>query len=119
MNEIFPKERRRYRRYIVQGQVRFRINSSEASGELVNFSQGGLLVRSQAVLPPGTQATFRVTASCYPNAFDVAGEVVGVKDALLAIKFLEQPKSVHQLLEWLERENVPWTGTFGSEDPAT
>lgn len=119
MNAIVWKERRRYRRYIVSGQVRIRTNSSETPAELVNFGQGGLLVRSHVVLPVGTQAAICVTASCYPNAFDVAGEVVGGKDDLVAIKFLGQANGVKELLHWLVQENFPWTGTFDSQSGET
>lgn len=114
MNATMRKERRRHRRYIVSGQVKLRTESFVVQGELVNFGQGGMLVRSGLVLLVGTQMRARVTAFCYPYAFDVAGEVVSTKNALMAIKFLEQPNGVQELLYWLEQENFPWTGTFDS-----
>ena len=118
MRANFLRERRRHRRYILPGQVRFRINSFEASGELVNFGQGGLLMRSRVALPVGTQMSLRVQASCYPSAFETPAEIVGVKNALMALKFLEQPHGVQELLLWLERENFPWTGTFADLESA-
>lgn len=117
MNPIVWRERRRYRRYIVSGQVRIRTNSAETVGELVNFGQGGLQVRSQSVLPVGTQAVFCVTAFCYPNPFDIAGEIVGGKNDLMAVKFLGSANGVNELLHWLDQENFPWTGTFDSNPP--
>ena len=113
-NPALRIERRRYRRYIVRGMVRFRIDSIEVSGDLVNFGQGGMLIRSSFVLPEGTQLPIQVVAFCYPYSFAVPGRVVGAKGELMAIKFLQIPDGVTELLHWLERENVPWTGTYAS-----
>ncbi|MBI1956023.1 MAG: PilZ domain-containing protein [Acidobacteria bacterium] len=109
MDSNISRERRRYRRYIVQGRVKFRIGSAETLGDVVNFGQGGMLIRSGVVLPEGSETTIQVKASCYPDAFEVSGQVVGVKNGRMAIKFLKKPKAVEELLLCLAQENYPWT----------
>jgi hypothetical protein len=51
--------------------------------------------------------------------FSVPGQVVGIGNSLLSIKFLERTSGAKELLLWLESENYPWTGgsTSAVEDP--
>ena len=114
MNAVLRKERRRYRRYIVGGKVWFRIDTIEASADLVNFGPGGMLIRSRFVLPEGTHLPIQVMAFRYPNSFAVPGRVVDGKGELMAIKFLKLTDGVKELLQWLEQENYPWTVAYAS-----
>jgi hypothetical protein len=109
-------ERRRHRRYIVRGRVRFMLDSLEVWGDLVNFGQGGLLIRSRFEIPAGTRLDIRVMAFCFPSAVDGIGEVVGGRGELLALQYLEKSSEADDLLRWLEQEHCPWTGTF--DDPS-
>jgi len=116
MHSEYTVERRKHRRYIVRGRVRFPIDALEAWGELLNFGHGGMLIRSQFAPPSGTRLPFRILAFCYPNTFAVPGAIVGEKGRLTAIQFLERAEGIEELLQWLERENFPWTGADCTED---
>ncbi|MGH9784432.1 MAG: PilZ domain-containing protein [Terriglobia bacterium] len=105
-------ERRRYRRYIVAGSVRFVMNFGAGSTELVNLGEGGMLIRAAAVLADGATGTFHVVPSRYPLEFEVEGQVVGGKDDLVAIQFPQKHHAVSALIQRLEQENCPWTGTI-------
>ena len=109
-------ERRKHRRYIVRGRTRFTIDSLEIWAELVNFGEGGLLIRSSFDLPVGTRMDLRILTFCYPIAVDAIGQVVGGRGDLLAIQFAEKPAEADRLLRWLEAEHCPWTGTFDDPD---
>ena len=112
----FPAERRKHRRYIVRGMVSFRADGLIRTGELVNFGCGGMLVRSNYVLPEGSEVSFRVVAYCYPSSFEARAQVVGGRISLMALQFLERPAGVDELLLWLEQEHCPWTGTFSPDE---
>ena len=116
MKTNYPVERRKHRRYIVRGRVKFTVDSLELWGDLVNFGHGGMLIRSRYEVPEKTALTFRVIAYCYPNSFEVPGRIVGGKESLLAIRFLERTDGAGELLRWLEGENFPWTGGSSSEE---
>ena len=109
-------ERRRHRRYIVRGRTRLTIDSLENWAELVNFGEGGLLIRSSLELPAGTRVNLRILAFCYPIGVDAYGQVVGGRGDLLAIQFVEKPTEAERLLRWLEVEHYPWTGIFDDPD---
>jgi hypothetical protein len=111
-----PIERRKYRRYIVRGRMRFTIDSLEVWAEMVNFGEGGVLMRSMFDLPVGTRLDLRVLAFGYPLAVEGIGQVVGGRGDLLAIQFIEKSPEAAHFLRWLEMEHYPWTGTF--DDPA-
>lgn len=116
MGLYLANDRRRYRRYIVQGHVWFLLDSVQVSGELLNVGLGGILFRSGVVLPEGREQTIHMVASCYPVAFEVQGEIVRVTDDRIAFRFLNQPQGLYELLLWLDQENSPWTGSNASAD---
>ena len=112
-NMIPVIERRKHRRYIVSGRVRFVTGFDTGLASLVNLGEGGILIRSRALLPLGTKATFRVVPSQCPIEIEIEGRVVGVKDGLLAVRFLEKRQEVSDCVRWLASENCPWTGSVG------
>jgi hypothetical protein len=116
-------ERRKHRRYIVDGTVRFTVGPVSVSGALINFGHGGMLVRADGMLgemvSEAAQLDFQVTAYCYPETFRVLGEIVGGKNSLLAVKFLERPHGAKELLLWLEGENFPWTSSSSTLETLT
>ena len=116
METNYPVERRKHRRYIVRGRVKFTVDSLELWGDLINFGHGGMLIRSRYEVPENTKFNFRVIAYCYPNSIKVPGQIVGGKESLLAIQFLERTDGATELLRWLESENFPWTGGSSSKE---
>ncbi|OFW45079.1 MAG: hypothetical protein A3J28_00765 [Acidobacteria bacterium RIFCSPLOWO2_12_FULL_60_22] len=117
MDSVVQNERRRYRRYIVRGEVKLRSGSVETSGGLVNLGQGGMLIRSGVALAEGREMTIHAKVAGYPNPLEVPGRVIRVQDELTAIQFLKPLDNGHELLLWLARENYPWTGTDASDGP--
>ena len=110
-------ERRNHRRFIVSGRVRIVKGFDTGLGSLVNLGEGGILLRSRALFPEGAKATFHVSPSGCPIEFEIEGQVVGVKDDLMAVRFLEERQEVSYCLRWLASENCPWTGTVSIETP--
>ena len=119
VNMIPSTERRRQRRFIVYVRVRFVTGFDSGLGSLVNLGEGGILFRSRAPFPEGTTATFYVSPAGCPVEIEIEGQVVGVKDGLLAVRFLEERPEVSLCLRWLASENCPWTGTAAIETPGT
>ena len=118
-NTIPSTERRKHRRFIVSGRVRLVRGFDTALGSLVNLGEGGILVRSQVPYPEGANATCQVSPRGCPIEFEIEGQVVGVKDELMAVRFLEERSEVSLCLRWLASENCPWTGTAAIETPGT
>jgi len=113
-------ERRKHRRFIVSGKVRFVAGFDSGLGTLVNLGEGGILIRSGALFPEGTKATFQVYPSRCPIELEIKGQVVGVQpagvnDSLMAVRFLEDRPEVSDCVRWLASENCPWTGTVATE----
>ena len=104
-------DRRRFRRYIVAGSIRFVVDLGAGSTELVNLGEGGMLIQAANGLSDGAAGTFHVVPSRYPLPFEVEGEVVGGKEDFVAVRFLQKHATVSALIQWLEQENCPWTGT--------
>jgi len=91
------------------------MNFKTGSGVLVNLSEGGMLMRSDFVLPVGTTGTLHFTPSNGPFEIEAEGEVVGVQGDLVAIRFLQKPETASWLMQWLEREHYPWTGSIATD----
>jgi len=104
------RKRRASVRYIIGGQVIFHTGSPDSCGGLVNIGQYGMLVRTQVQVPEGTEFRIGLTVEGYPNPLQCDGQVVGAKQDLLAVKLLRESEGMIHLLQWLGRENVPWTG---------
>ena len=110
MNPMGGPERRRNVRYIVGGQVILCTGSPDSSGNLVNLGQYGILVRTNVRVPAGTQFRIGFTVDGYDTPFRCESQVVGIHSDLLAVKFLGEMAELAPLLQWLDQENVPWTG---------
>jgi hypothetical protein len=104
-----PK-RRRSVRYITGGQVIFHTGSADSCGDLVNLGQYGMLVRTNVYVPVGTKFWIGVSVDGYPTPVQGESKVVGMNSDLLAMKFLGETAELARLLQWFDRENVPWTG---------
>jgi len=103
-------QRRRSVRFIVSGQVTFHTGSADSSGELVNVGPYGMLVRTNVRFAVRTRVRIGVSVDGYPTPVQGESEIVGNSDDLLAMKFLGEMTELGWLLQWLDQENVPWTG---------
>jgi hypothetical protein len=89
--------------------------SEKGSAELVNIGEGGMLIRNGVTFPEGTEASFHVTPVHCPVELDIRGQVVGVNEGLMAVRFLEKRPEVSFCVQWLARENCPWAGTIENQ----
>jgi hypothetical protein len=113
MKNLIPLvERRKHRRFIVSGTVEFARKSEKGSADLVNLGEGGMLIRNGVTFPEGTEVSFHVAPVHCPVELDIRGQVVGVNEGLMAVRFLEQRQEVSFCVQWLARENCPWAGTI-------
>ena len=110
VNPIFNPKRRRSVRYIVSGQVIFYTGSPDSCGDLVNVGRHGMLVRTNVRVPVGTQFRIGFAVDGYPTPFQGDSRVVGMDSNLVAMKFVEEATELALLLQWLDQENIPWTG---------
>jgi hypothetical protein len=113
MNTVQPGgefRRRASVRYIAPGEVIFHTGSPDSCGQLVNIGRHGMLVRTNFRASEGSTYHIGFAVDGYPHAFRAEGQIVGSREDLLAIKFVREPDEILQLLEWLGRENIPWTG---------
>jgi len=106
-------ERRRYRRYIVTGDVQLFQGRFIGSAQLVQLGLGGMLLRGGHILPPGANGYARFKAAEYREQIEVHFEVVGQRNALMAVKFLTQPRALAELVQWLAFGGYPVAGLEG------
>lgn len=107
-------ERRKHRRFIVSGKVQMVTRFDFAPATLVNLGEGGILIRSRDPFPEGTRGTFHISPVACPFEIEIQGQVVGVKDDLMAVQFLERQTEVSDCVQWLANENCPWAGTVST-----
>jgi c-di-GMP-binding flagellar brake protein YcgR len=100
-------EKRSHRRYRVAGEAEF----GEGSGDLVNISLGGMLVRCNRALPKGTTLKIRIMVRGFQRTFEADGRVVGTSLDVIAILFRKEPAGLRDLLRWLDMNNSLWIGT--------
>jgi len=97
-------------RYIVGGEVTLYTGSPDSGGQLVNIGRSGMLVRTNTQAAEGSTFQIGFAVDGYPQPFRAEGRIVGSLQDLLAIRFAGEPAEIGPLLEWLSRENIPWTG---------
>ena len=95
-------EKRRYKRYVVSGQVEIRTEVDEAVGELVHIGRRGILIRSHFIPPLRTNLSIHFTVQRYGETFRVGGRVVGSEKDLIAVNFSVEPAGMEELLQWLD-----------------
>ena len=108
-------ERRHGRRYLTGGYAVFRAEALEATAEVVNIGQLGILVRSDTIPAAGAVVSIQFTVYGYPAQLRAEGRVAGINFNLFAIKFLHDPSGLSTLLEWLRRENCSWVAMEDSD----
>jgi hypothetical protein len=113
--------RRRFRRYIVSGEVKLIQGRRQGTAQLVQFGLGGMLLRGGMVLPVGSRALARIAPGKYPYEIESPIEVVGTRNALMAVKFAGLSPSIADFAQWLSRANYPTApepGRSGTAAPA-
>ncbi len=110
MDAVAGPKRRASVRYIIGGQVILHTGSPDSCGDLVNIGPQGILIRTNVQVPEGTELRIGFTVEGYPTPLQGDGQVVGFQQDLMAMKFLGEPAELIHLLQWLSRENIPWTG---------
>lgn len=98
---------RRFPRYIISGDVRLFQRRLQGTARLVQFGLGGMLLRGGFVLPKGSRALARIKPDRYPHEFELPLEVVGIRNALMAVKFVATSQSLVDFERWLRRSNYP------------
>ena len=96
-------EKRRYKRYVVSGQVEIRTEVDEAVGELVHIGRRGILIRSHFIPPLRTDLSIHFTVQRYGETFRAGGRVVGSEKDLIAVSFSVEPAGMEELLQWLDK----------------
>ncbi len=102
-------EKRRYRRYVVYGQVEFRMELEKAVGELVHIGRRGVLIRSHFIPPLRTDLSIHFTVRGYGEKFRVGGRVVGSEKDMIAVSFSVEPAGMEKLLQWLDMKKCKVT----------
>ncbi|MCH8267300.1 MAG: PilZ domain-containing protein [Acidobacteria bacterium] len=97
-------EKRRYKRYVVSGQVEIRTEVDEAVGELVHIGRRGILIRSHFIPPLRTDLSIHFTVQRYGETFRVGGHVVGSEKDMIAVSFSVEPAGMEELLQWLDKK---------------
>lgn len=94
-------ERRKHRRYLVEGKVLARTGSRRFAGGLVDLSEGGaLLVTAEALVPVGTHIAVAFAIAGYQ--VNVQGRVARAATHVVGIAFSNPPLELEQAVLWLE-----------------
>ena len=96
-------EKRRYKRYVVSGQVEIRTEVDEAVGELVHIGRRGILIRSHFIPPLRTDLSIHFTVQRYGETFRAGGLLVGNEKGMIAVSFSVEPAGMEELLQWLDK----------------
>ncbi len=96
-------EGRRYQRFSAAGEAEIRSAAMKATGDLLDVAKGGFLIGSGAKPSRGLEVATRFTIQNYPGVIEGRGKVVRVLLDTVAIKFLEPPTGIADLMQWLER----------------
>ena len=96
-------EERRYQRFSAAGEAEIRSAVMKATGDLLDVAKGGVLIGSGAKPSRGLEVATRFTIQNYPEVIEGRGKVVRVLLDTVAIKFLEPPAGIEDLMQWLER----------------
>ena len=87
------RERRRYFRHPMDMPLCISLpHNQEMTATATNLSEGGMAIRIQGKLPPGTKAQFRFTLPSTNVSLELKGEVAWAKEAgHMGIRFIEVP----------------------------
>lgn len=77
--EMSNRDRRRYPRSELRAQITFELDGSKWQGTIINFSEIGLLIQSEHLLPPGKKVKIPIVLPG-KGIFYLHGEVIWSKD---------------------------------------
>ncbi len=78
-------DRRRHRRYPVSVKASLRAASKEASGEIVDMSAGGCVVKSRSAAPIGAEALVKISRDA--RAYQFPARILWRRDGLCGLQF--------------------------------
>ncbi|MBI3896092.1 MAG: PilZ domain-containing protein [Acidobacteria bacterium] len=99
-------ERRHDRRFPVHGSAEFQARESQATGELLVVSNGGLLIRSVCCPALYAEIAVRFSVNDYRERLSGIGKVMRKQPGLFAIVFVKQPNRIRELLDWLQAQET-------------
>lgn len=103
---VRPIERRKYERYRVDGKASFWMTTEPAVGEVLDVGSGGLLVRSDVLVPQGARVTMQFKVAGSDRGFIANGRVIRTQMDVLAIMFLEKVEGLEDLLKELKEKQA-------------
>jgi hypothetical protein len=107
-----PEERRRSRRYRVQGTVCAEGPGGNVSGELLDIGSGGVLLKAAEAPPAGAELQLEFIVNGRPELYRAPGRVVRVQVDVVAIMFLRRIPELEPLLMSLEEEERAAASAF-------
>jgi hypothetical protein len=99
------EERRRHKRFFVEGLLRFQPSGgvfSQDLSEVLNVSSGGVLIFTKAAPVVGSNVQVRFTIQGYNGEIQAKGRVLRVDPNLAAIEITGKPEGIEDLVNWLE-----------------
>lgn len=95
-------DRRKHKRYRVNGATRLLVNGEQRTGQLLDVGSGGVLVQVSFEAEKGDEIPLEFTVDGNPDDFKAVGRVVRTQLDVLAIMFVERPVNLDALIAWLE-----------------
>ncbi len=102
---MIHNDRRHFKRYLVNGTASILPapeKSEQPSLELLNVGRGGIMVLSGALPAIGSELSFRFTVEGYNAELHANGQVLRNSAGTAAIRFLEEPEGIDDLILWLD-----------------
>lgn len=107
MDQANTEERRRSRRFAVEGTLRVQTSRGMLSPEICeigNVSGVGILFFTKNPPIAGTVIEFRFTIHGYDSEIQAKGRVVREDAHLAVVEFTSKPNGMDDLISWLEAE---------------
>ena len=92
---------RQYPRYLVSGTASLACGRSISEAEVVQLGYGGMLLRGGKILPIGATGIAKFRIAQHRNVVQTPFEIVGERNALMALKFQRQPLELAEVIQWL------------------
>jgi len=89
MVDAITTEGRQHDRFVANGQATVRTASGQATGELVDLSEGGLLILCRVPASVGEMAEVRFTPQDYPDEITVQGRVARARPDRVGVTFAQ------------------------------
>jgi hypothetical protein len=100
---MLHSERRKHRRYMVEGKAVVESGSRQFAGALVDISEGGvLLITVEENVPVGARLEVSFGMDGYPVEINSKGIAVRAAPNVIAMAFSDPPWELYQAILWLE-----------------